>query len=216
MYYLNLYSNRLKNNKINKNIKYIEDTLKGVIKMSNLNLVIGSKLKKIRNERGLSLDDVSKLTHVSKAMLGQIERGSSNPTISTLWKISTGLKISFSFFVTEDKYNPNIIDQKYIDPILEDNGRMKLYPIFNFNPNTGFEVFSIELDSECNHCSTPHNSEVEEYIIVTKGVLELLLDNTCFKLQTGQSIKFKADIPHSYINNSKEKTIFQNIIYYKK
>lgn len=62
--------------------------------METLNSIIGNKLKEIRNKRNLSLYDVSELTGVSKAMLGQIERGQSNPTISTLWKIATGI-ISF-------------------------------------------------------------------------------------------------------------------------
>ena len=60
---------------------------------------IGLVLKEVRFKRGLTLDEASKLTGVSKAMLGQIERGESVPTISTLWKISTGLKLSFSEFL---------------------------------------------------------------------------------------------------------------------
>lgn len=43
--------------------------------METLNSIIGNKLKEIRNKRNLSLYDVSELTGVSKAMLGQIERG---------------------------------------------------------------------------------------------------------------------------------------------
>lgn len=62
-------------------------------------LQIGGRLKEIRKTRGLTLDDVSEMTDVSKPMLGQIERGQSSPTINTLWKISTGLKIPLSFFL---------------------------------------------------------------------------------------------------------------------
>jgi len=62
--------------------------------MNNLLLNISSALKKARMEKGLTLEETSALTGVSKAMLGQIERAESTPTISTLWKISTGLKIS--------------------------------------------------------------------------------------------------------------------------
>ena len=58
--------------------------------------VLGSNLRKLRTERGLSLDETSKLTGVSKAMLGQVERGESSPTVSTLWKIAAGLKVTFS------------------------------------------------------------------------------------------------------------------------
>ena len=57
---------------------------------------IAHHLQSVRKARGLSLDKTAQLTGVSKAMLGQIERGESSPTIATLWKIATGLACSFS------------------------------------------------------------------------------------------------------------------------
>lgn len=44
---------------------------------------IANQLKNLRKSRGLSLDATAQLTGVSKAMLGQIERGESSPTIAT-------------------------------------------------------------------------------------------------------------------------------------
>ncbi len=66
--------------------------------MEPMNLRIGEKLKSIRMARALSLDDAAALTGVSKPMLGQIERGQSVPTVTTLWKIATGLKTPLSAF----------------------------------------------------------------------------------------------------------------------
>ena len=71
--------------------------------MEHISLRIGERLKEIRNIRQMTLDDVAKLTGVSKPMLGQIERGQSSPTINTLWKISTGLKIPLSFFCKQQE-----------------------------------------------------------------------------------------------------------------
>lgn len=182
--------------------------------MKNLSLIIGSKLKDIRTKRNLSLDNVAKLTNVSKAMLGQIERGQSNPTVSTLWKISTGLKVSFSSFVDEKSDDLEIIYQDNIDPLVEDNNRMKLYPIFPFDNNRGFEIFTIELEPGCNHISTPHNDDVEEYVIVTEGKLELIVNDKSFTLRKGNSIKFMGNSSHSYKNPNAKKAIFQNVIMY--
>lgn len=64
--------------------------------MESLN--IGKHLKNIRQNRELSLDEAAEMTGVSKPMLGQIERGQSSPTITTLWKIATGLKVPLSSF----------------------------------------------------------------------------------------------------------------------
>lgn len=184
--------------------------------MKNLNLIIGNKLKDIRNKRNLSLDEVNKLTGVSKAMLGQIERGQSNPTVSTLWKIATGLKVSFSLFIDENQDDLKVICQNDIDPIIEDNNRMKLYPIFPFDANKGFEIFTIELEPGCNHISTPHNDDVEEYIIVTEGQIEININDKKFILQKGNSIRFMANKPHAYKNINQNKSVFQNIILYSK
>ena len=184
--------------------------------MENLNLIIGNKLKEVRTKRNLSLDEVTKLTGVSKAMLGQIERGQSNPTVSTLWKIATGLKVSFSLFIEENQDDLQVICQNSIDPIIEDNNRMRLYPIFPFDVNKGFEIFTIELEQDCNYVSTPHSEGVEEYIIVTEGEIEINIDNKKFILKKGNSIRFMANKPHTYRNINKGISVFQNIILYLK
>lgn len=184
--------------------------------MKNLTPIIGKNLKDIRTKRSLSLDDVAKLTNVSKAMLGQIERGESNPTVSTLWKIATGLKVSFSSFIDEEDQNLKIVHQDNVSPILEDNNRMKLYPIFPFDAQKGFEIFTIELEPNCNHISTPHDDGVEEYVIVTEGQIEICINDKSFILQKGDSIKFKGNRSHSYKNTSQDKSVFQNIILYYK
>ena len=184
--------------------------------MENLNLIIGSRLKNIRNKRDLSLDEVSKLTNVSKAMLGQIERGKSNPTVSTLWKIANGLKVSFSVFIDENKEELQVVNQRDITPVIENDNKMRLYPIFPFDPKEGFEVFTIELEPGCNHISGPHNDGVCEYIIVTEGEIEIEIDKENFILKNEHSIRFMANKNHVYKNTTKNKSVFQNIILYPK
>jgi len=66
---------------------------------------IAQHLQSVRKARGLSLDKTAQLTGVSKAMLGQIERGESSPTIATLWKIATVL---LSCQVMKPHLRPNV------------------------------------------------------------------------------------------------------------
>ena len=61
--------------------------------------IIGANLRKIRNAAGLSLSKAADLTGVSKAMLGQIERGESSPTIATLWKIAKGFHLPLTALI---------------------------------------------------------------------------------------------------------------------
>ena len=182
--------------------------------MDTLNFTIGNKLKEIRSLRGLSLDEVTKLTGVSKAMLGQIERGKSNPTVSTLWKISTGLKVSFSYFIEEIKEEMEVVYQEEIVPITEEKNAMKLYPIYPFDAAKGFEIFTIEMEAGCIHTSPPHSQGVEEYLIVTQGAITMSVGSQTFLLKQGTSIRFIANKEHAYHNAEKKKAVFTNIVYY--
>ncbi len=179
-----------------------------------VNIDIGEQLKSIRKRRNMTLDDVAALTGVSKPMLGQIERGQSSPTVNTLWKISTGLKIPFSSFMKKKEVKYDIVDYKEQDMVLEENGSMRAYTIFAFDPVQSNEAFYIEFDAGCRHHSDKHNDGVEEYIFVIHGKLDMLLNGTKVTLNEKQAICFEANIPHSYLNPYEEMCSIYNTISY--
>lgn len=90
--------------------------------MKDLNKAISKNLKKIRKRKDLSLDALSNLTGVSKSMLGQIERGEVNPTISTILKISNGLKVSFTSLLKNEKPEIDQIPFEELNPVFEGDG----------------------------------------------------------------------------------------------
>lgn len=64
--------------------------------MNSIEKQVAENIKRLRKVRNYSLDQLSSMTGVSKGMLAQIEKGSSSPTITTLWKIANGLQVSFT------------------------------------------------------------------------------------------------------------------------
>lgn len=175
---------------------------------------IGFVLKRVRFERGLTLEETSSLTGVSKAMLGQIERGESNPTISILWKISTGLRISFSELLGSETNNFEAVSIEDMEPVYESDGKMILYDVFPFNPVSGFEYFYIKLLSGAKHVSAPHQNSTEEFIVVTKGTLEMFVEDQVFKLTAPAALSFKSNKNHTYSNPYDEEVILQSIVKY--
>ena len=177
---------------------------------------IGKNLNNARKKRGLSLDKVAELTGVSKAMLGQIERGESTPTVNVLWKIATGLKVSFSSLLAnrEEDKETLLVQHSEVTPIIEENGQMRIYPQFMFDSDRGFEVFIIELEPGCSHRSEPHDEGVEEYISLVEGVLEITIGEDVYVLNKGDAIRYLANKVHIYRNLSDKLTNFHNIIYY--
>lgn len=189
-------------------------TYKLVIHIEPITLKIGEKLRALRTTRALSLDEVSALTSVSKPMLGQIERGQSVPTVTTLWKIATGLKAPLSYFLDAPQAEYTVVGPEQSTVILGDSGKMRAYPLFTYDPVRSVETFYIEFDPNCRHSSDKHNDGVEEHIFVLRGTLRLVLGDKTVDVGEKQAVRFRADIPHSYQNLGKCGCAVYNTIFY--
>jgi len=156
---------------------------------------VSTHLKNTRKARGLSLDATSALTGVSKAMLGQIERQESSPTIATLWKIATGLETSFSAFLTSDNGPP--------ENNFPDDPDMKIKVLFPWHSDTRIEVFEVTLDNFHQQESQPHVTGTIEHIILMSGELSVYFDGQWQKLAAGEQLRFSAAQAHGYKSLSK-------------
>jgi XRE family transcriptional regulator, regulator of sulfur utilization len=184
--------------------------------LENLNIIVATNLKKIREERKLSLDNVAQMTGVSKSMLGQIERGESNPTVTTVWKIANGLKISFTELIKTTQESTVIIQKENVEPLIEDNGKYRLYPFFPYESEREFEMYSVEIEKGGYLSADSHGEGTEEFITVFDGELTLRVDNEEFTVKQGDSIRFRADKPHIYHNSGETLTRVSMVIYYSR
>jgi transcriptional regulator with XRE-family HTH domain len=182
--------------------------------MENLSAVIGANLAEIRRQRGLSLEKVAEMSGVSKAMVSQIERGESNPTVATLWKVALGLKISFSELITEKRAHIEIVRYADIPPVVDDAAGVKIFPLFPFEQDRHFEIFLVTLDPSASHASDPHATHSEEYIFIIEGAIEIIIGSAAYRLAAGDAIHTHADKPHFYRNLADRPVRFLNIIYY--
>jgi XRE family transcriptional regulator, regulator of sulfur utilization len=182
--------------------------------MDKFPIQIGGNIRKIRRERGLSLEQMAESTGVSKAMIGQIERGDSNPTVAILWKIANGLKVSFSSLIEQPQLQVTITHYKDVQPVLEDNGNYIVYPIFPFDPFKKWESYRVEMMAGCSYRNEGHPPGVEEYISVISGEISLKIGEETYVLDAGSSIRFAADSGHQYMNLHDETAVCQMMIYY--
>lgn len=182
--------------------------------LDRLNILVSENIKRIRQEKNLSLGDLAKLSDVSKSMLAQIERGEGNPTLSTLWKIANGMQVSFNTLIAQPKLPYKVTKLAEIEPILDMNGRLKNYSLFSDIENN-FSVYQIEVGKEISWISEAHLCGTAEFVIVIQGTLEIKLEEKTFILKKGENLWFKADVPHGYCNLDEGTTIFHNILYNK-
>lgn len=189
-------------------------SIRSVVRLENINSVVAENLKRIREERRLSLDAAAKLTGVSKSMLGQIERGEANPTVSTVWKIADGLKVSFTSLTARAERGSEISDVSEIRPLLEDDGRFRNYTAFPFDASRRFEMYYIEIDPDGGFTAEPHPQGTQEFITAFSGELTVEAGGETLTITCGSSMRFKADVTHSYKNTGREICRLSMVMYY--
>lgn len=180
----------------------------------DISQTVAENLKAIRTKKHLSLDAVSTLSGVSKSMLAQIERGDVNPTISIVWKIANGLKVSFTSIVEPQREDTEIIPKNQIEQLIEDGGKFINSPIFKFSDKYKFETFRVELLPGGTRSSDAHFPGTEEFVTVYKGTIIITAGDESYTLHEGDSIRYRADAPHSYTNPGPGTTDIHMVIFY--
>lgn len=169
-------------------------------------------LKALRAQRQWSLDKASQKTGVSKAMLGQIERGESSPTLNTLWKIAQGFELSFSQLMANLMPDQGIGDSQPFAPHASGLAVKALIP---YDPQMKAELLELTLSPGCLRESAPHEAGVREHIILLQGKLSIQANGQWQALAAGQVFEFMADQPHAYRNDDAEAAaLFHNLIFY--
>lgn len=176
--------------------------------------IIGENIKSIRERKKLTLDAAAAQTGVSRSMLAQIEKGDVNPTISVLWKIANGYKVSFTSLVDSHSQSPLLIKSEDVSPLIEDGGKYINYPAFPFQKDKLFETYRIQIEPGGFLSAQPHMSGTEEYITVFSGNVDISAGEDTFSLSEGDSLRFKADTPHSYKNTGDTTVYMSMLIYY--
>lgn len=176
---------------------------------------VGKNIRTIREQKKITLDSAAKLTGVSRSMLAQIEKGEVNPTISLLWKIANGYKVSFTSLVKYDT-SSLLIKSEEVVPLIENDEKYINYPAFPFQEDKQFETYRIEIKEGGYLQAQPHLDGAKEYITVFDGEIEIMADSETFQLKKGDSLCFKADVAHSYKNIGSTTAYLSMIIYYSK
>lgn len=170
---------------------------------SNILDQLGVRLKEARAAKGLSLDAVAKLSGVSRSMVSQIERGESSPTIATLLNLTRALQVDFAGLL-EDSSRPAITVTRAGDvPMIDQRGTGCRIQILSPPEEAGkTELYILEFDSGGVLDSQPHAHGARESLTVVSGMLEVSSGGETDVLNTGDSARYAADLPHKIAANT--------------
>ncbi len=170
-------------------------------------LGIGKKIKKLRQEKGLTLQDLSEKTGLSKGLISQIENEQVSPPISTLMKIANGLNVEISYFFEQDEPTEKITVIRKNERI--SSGRRGIKGNINIGytyellahkrPHKHMEPFLVTFEPKDRDDVIMFNHEGEEFHFVIAGRLEMLAEGyDPIILEEGDSLYFDSSVPHGF------------------
>lgn len=171
---------------------------------------IGDKIRGLRQQKRLTLQELSGLTTLSKPLLSQIENEQVVPPLATLLKIARGLKVDIHFFFEDAGNRQNYLltrredvreDEKVPRQVSNDVARPYTYhSLAQGLRHKHMEPFLVEFDIRKWDDSLffKHEGD-EEFIYITEGELDFHYNKEVLRMRSGDSIYYDSSQPHGWV-----------------
>ncbi|HVM95300.1 MAG TPA: XRE family transcriptional regulator [Candidatus Acidoferrales bacterium] len=181
----------------------------------DLTPAVGANLRRLRGQRGWSLEKLAQASGVSRAMLGQIELQQSTPTINVVWKIARALDVPFSAMIAQPgESGPKLLPAARAKILSSHDGGFSSRALFPFDEPRNVEFYELRLAPHACEQADAHAPGTVENLVVTRGTLEIRVADDRHVLGVGDAIQFAADTPHEYRNPGREETLMYLVMTY--
>lgn len=200
------------------NVDYFED-LTGDIKGGETGDVdeVGKRIKQLRKERGISLEDLSNLTGFDVARLEDIESGKEKPQLGTVMKLSKALDAAVGRLVSgmgSKLYSITRKDErKQISRSSSKTGKQNVYSYMSLAPEVQgrhMEALIVQLERSEGQEVSIHDGE--EFIFVLEGVASLTIGRESYDLEPGDSAYYLSTTSH-FITAKTDKATILAVLY---
>ncbi|MCK4601184.1 MAG: helix-turn-helix transcriptional regulator [Phycisphaerae bacterium] len=178
---------------------------------------MGERLRALRTARKLTLEQLSHMAGVSKAMLSQIEQDKVNPTVAVILKIANALQLGIAELVKAPT-NQSIFqvisasDKNYIfrsDPLCT------IRTLSPLSLEKAIEFYCLVLKVGGELVSEQHFPGTEEFLYVAKGRVALKSGEQTVEIARGDTCHYRADVPHAIRNVGRGQVEAYLIVRYK-
>ncbi|NTE85178.1 helix-turn-helix domain-containing protein [Agrobacterium rubi] len=166
---------------------------------------IAERIKHLRTQGGLTLDQLASASGVSRAMISRIERGEASPTAALLARICAALGLSLSGFFAEDKQT--------ISPLMRKDDQLTWK-----DPETGYtrrvispprvesdiDIVEVDFPAHARVSFPPHAASrgMTQYVWLLEGTLEMTTGGEVYQMAPGDCLFMPVGDGHIFHNPS--------------
>ena len=163
---------------------------------------LSGRLKQLRAERKWSLDALSQTCGVSRSMLSEIERGNVNPTLAVTYAIARAFNMQIGEFLETPQTASNLHvirrdDQSYH---YRSDKNVRIRTLSPLPLEKDVEFYEVTLLPGGVLKSAAHYTGTREFLTVEKGRIRVTSGSDSEDLDRGDSVSYRADVPHAIAN----------------
>lgn len=170
---------------------------------------VGTKIKKARTSKKLSLDQVANETGFSIDYLKEIEAAKAMPPVGALLQIARALEIDSGSLLKEP-------ESKLESRIKAQTKRTENYAYTTLTPgaeNKHLKAFLVTVEAQQDHKGVDYHHQGEEFVYVLSGKIEVRVGEHINTLESGDSLHFNSGIRHQLRSVSDETAELLVVIY---
>lgn len=155
-------------------------------------------LRREREGAGLSVSELARRAGVSKATVSQLEGGSGNPSVETLWAIGVALGVPFATLVDDRAPTARLIRLGDHAGVPSAASPYLATLLSAAAPGTRRDIYLIQAEPGEPKRSLPHHVGTTEHIVLISGEALVGPDEAPELLQPGDYLSYAGDAPHIF------------------
>ena len=160
--------------------------------------VIAASLRRERHRAGLSLTEVARRAGVAKSTLSQLESGTGNPSLETLWAICVALDAPFSRLLDPPRPPIQVIRADEGPTVAAAEADYQATLLAACQPGARRDVYRIRAEPGHARASEPHMPGVVEHVVIGAGRALVGVAGEPVELSPGDYIRYPGDVPHVF------------------
>jgi transcriptional regulator with XRE-family HTH domain len=159
---------------------------------------IAAALRRERERAGISLAELARRAGLAKSTLSQLEAGSGNPSIETLWSLGVALGVPFSRLVEPAPAQVRVVRAGEGPRLRADEADFEAKLLAAGSAHTRRDIYVMELEPGKSREAEAHIPGSVEHIVVGAGRIVAGPAGETVELGPGDYATFPGDVPHHY------------------
>jgi XRE family transcriptional regulator, regulator of sulfur utilization len=170
---------------------------------------LASNVRQLRQARGLTQQQMAKLSRLPRATWANLESGSANPTLAVLHGVAVALQVSLEELVAQPRAGAKYYPRGTLPS--RQRGNVTVRSLLPDNV-PGMVLERLELPPGERLVGVPHTPGTREYLTAEVGEIELVASGETFRVTPGDVVVFRGDQRHSYLNPGERPAVGYSVV----